>query len=226
MMGFGGAMRGMLGGNKDLSDFVGAALQTPEDKLIEQFKYREVLKMKDGKGKIDDYIETLQSQTIKKRYGKQERSVYAYTLAISYLLGYKAINILRKLETKQNAIIVDGKTKKSMDKFIRFAQEDKVILSPRPFTDLIRLYVDFMKSQIVKDTDFIILIPFLKKCIFILKGSRNINKNTNILTYAHCEYMYCCIKSYSYQLAFPLVNYDIIQVQGMQCIFYIANMRK
>jgi COP9 signalosome complex subunit 3 len=95
----------------------------------------------------------------------------------------------------------------------------QISIAPRAFTDALRFFVDLLK----REKNYFALIKILKRCIRILRGP-SLASNT-VLTFAHCDLMYCCIETYSYHLAYPEINDDIIQVQGDGCIASIDNLR-
>jgi len=130
-----------------------------------------------------------------------------HSLAYSYLLGFKGTD---KLEDVQVIGFIQ-----CMRNFLNVADPKQISLSPRPFTDAWRTYVQYMKTENVK-----LLIPQAKRAINILQGN-----NKNILTIAHCDLVEICCKSYCYHLSFPEIETDIIEVQGHGCIYSLDNLR-
>jgi len=59
------------------------------------------------------------------------------------------------------------------------------------------------------------LIGALKRSLNVLQGS---SQNRGTLTFAHTYLVYCCVETYCYHQALPLVDHDIIQIQGDGCI--------
>merc|ERR1719356_421957 len=88
---------------------------------------------------------------------------------------------------------------------------------PRPFTDALRVYVDIMK----RDGNLLPLINVLKRCVAILQGPNN----RGMLTFAHADLVWCCVETFCYHQALPLVDDDIIQVQGGGCVRSLDNLR-
>eukprot|EP01083_Nonionella_stella_P211920 765776_1 len=196
--------RQMLGSNMNLDNFISEALQwNPNDwkSFTEEWKYRDVLKMLP---KYKSAIDTVLKNTLNPK---------DHSIAYSYLLGFKSSE---KLEDPNQIISF----MKLVNLFIKKADASQISLFPRPFTDALRVYVDFMK----RDRNYIPLIGTLKRCINILQGSGS-DKNRNILTFAHCDMMYCCVETYCYHQAMPYINYDIIQVQGDGCVKSEDNLR-
>mmetsp|Transcript_38341 Transcript_38341/g.33888 ORF Transcript_38341/g.33888 Transcript_38341/m.33888 type:complete len:464 (-) Transcript_38341:77-1468(-) len=187
--------RQMLGSNMSLDNFISEALQWPSTKwkgFTEEWKYRDVMKMLP---KYRSAIDSVLSNTLNPKI---------HSIPYSYLLGFKSTE---KLEDPQSIISF----MKAVQFFISKADPKQIAIFPRPFTDALRVYCDIMK----KDKNYMPLIGTLKQCINILKGNA---KNTNILTFAHCDFMYCCVETYCYHQAFPIVTQDIVQVQGDGCI--------
>eukprot|EP00484_Ammonia_sp_Unknown_P002077 CAMPEP_0197022710 /NCGR_PEP_ID=MMETSP1384-20130603/3519_1 /TAXON_ID=29189 /ORGANISM="Ammonia sp." /LENGTH=449 /DNA_ID=CAMNT_0042450797 /DNA_START=127 /DNA_END=1476 /DNA_ORIENTATION=+ len=185
----------------NLDNFISEALQWSSDwkAFTDEWKYRDVMKMLP---KYRSNIDTvLQSALDPKQH----------SIAYSYLLGYKSTE---KLEDPQSIMVFMTQVRH----FINKADSKQVSIFPRPFTDALRVYVDFMK----RENNYMPLIGTLRRCIDILKGDA---KNTNILTFAHCDFMYCCVETYCYHQAFPIVNQDIIQVQGDGCVKSSDNLR-
>ena len=126
----------------------------------------------------------------------------AHSLAYSYLLGFKAQDL--KLDDVNAVRAFLNVT----TQFIKEADPAQIALVPRPFTDALRVYVDIMK----RDRNYLPLINILKRCVSILQGTP---QNRGMLTFAHCDLVYCCVETFCYHQALPLVDYDIIQVQGL-----------
>ena len=190
----------MLSSQLSLDNFISDAIQwSPANwkGFTEEWKYRDVVKMLP---KYRNHIDNVLAGTLNPK---------DHSLAYSYLLGYKSTEKMDDPAFVSNYL-------KQIRKFIKVADSRQVSIYPRPFTDALRIFVDFMK----REKNYLALIPILKRCIRILQGS----KNQNILTFAHCDLMYCCVETYCYHLCKPEINYDIIQVQGM--IFISANLRK
>mmetsp|Transcript_57286 Transcript_57286/g.95197 ORF Transcript_57286/g.95197 Transcript_57286/m.95197 type:complete len:464 (-) Transcript_57286:147-1538(-) len=197
-----GQFRQMLSSNLTLDAFVSEALQWPNTNwkgFTAEWKYRDVMKMLP---KYRNAIDSVLSNTLDPK---------AHSIAYSYLLGFKSTE---KLEDPTSIINFMNQVMH----LVKHADPKQISLCPRPFTDALRVYVDFMK----RDKNFMPLISTLKRCIDILKGDA---KNTNILTFAHCDFMYCCVETYCYHQAFPIVNQDIVQVQGDGCIRSVDNLR-
>lgn len=175
-----------------LDNFISEALQWPNNNwrgFTEEWKYRDVMKMLP---KYRSAIDTVLANTLNPK---------THSIPYSYLLGFKSTE---KLEDPQSIVSF----MKHVKFFISKADPKQVSVFPRPFTDALRVYVEIMK----KDKNYMPLISTLKDCIRVLKGDA---KNTNILTFAHCDLMYCCVETYCYHQAFPIVTQDIVQVQGM-----------
>jgi len=197
-----GGLRNMMGTTQTLEKFISDALQwKPHEwkNFTEEWKYKDVLKMlPKERANVDNVLAAL--------------NIKSHSIPFSYLLGFKAQDL--KMDDI-NAITIFIKL---MHRFIREADRSNVSLYPRPFTDALRVYVDIMKN----DKNYLPLIDTLRQCVLLLQGS---SENRGMLTFAHCDFVYCCVKTYCYHQAFPLVDYDIIQVQGGGCIRSIDNLR-
>eukprot|EP01083_Nonionella_stella_P033656 92104_1 len=192
--------RQMLGSNMSLDAFISEAMQWGSNwkEFTDQFKYRDMLKMLP---KYRTAIDTVLANTLNPK---------DHSIAYSYLLGFKSTE-------KMDDPPVILKFIKQMNLFIAKADRSQIAIFPRPFTDALRVYVDLMKNE----RNYMALINTLKRCINILSGG----ENNNVLTFAHCDMMYCCVETYCYHAAFPYINYDIIEVQGDGCVRSGDNLR-
>jgi len=196
----------MLGSQTTLESFVSDAIQWDPNNwkgFTEEHKYRDILKiLPKFRGQIDSALTS--GNFLKPK---------EHSIACSYLLGFKATE---KMEDPQ----VLMKFVHLVTNFIRSADAAQISLFPRPFTDALRTYVEIMK----RNNDLMPLIPTLKNAIRLLQGGSD-PEQRNMLTFAHCDMVYCCVETYCYHQAFPYVDYDIIQVQGDGCVKSADNLR-
>jgi len=201
-----GMMRGIMSNfahqQQNLDSFVADSVGWPSNKwddFVINWKYRDVLKMlQKSRSHIDNVLHN-------------HLNCNKQSIPYSYLLGFKT------REPK-----MDGPTRKnllsSITFFIKNADKTQVCLAPRAFSDCLRFFSENYKGQ--NQNVNIQLIHYLKKSIELLQ-----NTNKNILTCAHADLMYCCVKTYCYNQAFPIIEQDIIEVQGNGCVRALDNLR-
>lgn len=196
----------MMGSQTTLESFVSDAMQWDPHNwkgFTEEHKYRDVLKILP---KFRTQIDTALSSG-------NFLSPRKHSIAFSYLLGFRATE---KMEDPQILLSFVN----TVQIFIRQADARQISLFPRPFTDALRTYVDIMK----RNNDLMPLIPLLKDAIALLQGG-SAPEQRNLLTFAHCDMVFCCVETFCYHQAFPYVDYDIIQVQGDGCVKSADNLR-
>lgn len=198
----------MLSSTQSLEQFLSDTHQCQKfewEAFVNRWKYRDVCKML---SKTRPQLDQILSGTLSPR---------DHSIAYSYILGYKSNTKLDDPQTISNYL-------QQIKIFITHADCKQVVLCPRPFTDALRIFVDYMKRE-----DMVGLIPHLRKSIELLQGGNASSKhsfvNLNILTIAHAELMQCTVESYRFDLAFPIIEQDIIEVQGNGCIKAIDNLR-
>jgi len=197
MIGF----RTMMSSSRTLDNFVSDVLQWSQSDwkgFTEEWKYRDALKMLP---KYKQNIDTVLTSHL---------NVSKHSVAVSYLLGFKAGE---KMDDPQLLSFLN-----QFNVLVRHADPAQIALCPRPFTDALRVYVDILK----REKNFLTLIPTLKRCVSVLQGS---SENRGMLTFAHCDLVFCCVETMCYHQALPLVDCDIIQVQGGGCVRSIDNLR-
>lgn len=182
----------MMSTSRTLEKFVSDALQWNQAEwtnFTEEWKYKEVLAML-----------AKEKQAVDNVLSNNMLNAKTHCIPLSYLVGFKAADLKQDDPNSVRVFI------QLMRQFINVADPSLISLYPRPFTDALRKYVDIMK----RDKNYLPLINTLKQCVRVLQGS-----NRGLLTFAHCDLVYCCVETYCYHQAVPLVDEDIIQVQGM-----------